>query len=140
MEVRQFCEACFTRVSDDEFCAFGEGFFEAGRSDRVALGHVGADGEDGIGLVHVLERIGHCASSDLSGQTGHGRSVSSSRAVVYMVRAEARSDKLLHGVGRSVWGATRGDSVDGVTAVFCASIGEAFGSGLERGVPIDFFK
>lgn len=104
VEVSEFGEAGATRISDDEFGTFGEGFFEAGCGDRVAFGHVGADGEDGIGFVHVLEGIGHCASSDLSSQTGYGGSVSGSTTVIDVVRPEARSNKLLHGVGGFVRG------------------------------------
>lgn len=140
VKMREFCETGFARVSDDEFGSFGERFFETSRSDGVALGHVGADGEDGVGFVHVLERIGHCASSDLSGQTGHGGSVSSTRAVVYMMRAKARSNKLLHGVGSSVGRTPGGDAVDGVAAVFGFRFGEAFGGFFERFVPFDLFE
>ena len=140
VKMRKFGEASSAGVGDDEFCAFSKGFFETRRGDGVALGHVGADGEDGVGLVHVLERIGHCASSDLSGQTGHGGSVSGSTTVIDMVRSEARSNKLLHGIGGFVRGATGGDSEDGMSAIFCARVGKAFGSGIQGFIPFDFFE
>ena len=140
VKMREFCEAGFAGVGDDEFGTFGEGFFEAGGGDGVALGHVGADGEDGIGLVHVLEGVGHGASSDLSGQTGHGGSVSSTTAVVDMVGSKPGSYKLLHGVGGSVGGAPGGDAVDGVATVFCFRFRKSFGGFFEGLIPLDFLE
>jgi len=128
------------RIGDNEFSSFCEGFFEAGGGDGVALGHVGADGEDGIGLVHVLERIGHCASSDWSGQTGHCGSVSGSTTVVYMMRAKARSNKLLHGIGCSVRSAATCDAVNTMPAVLGSGVSKAFRGCFESGVPVDFLE
>ncbi len=140
VEMGELGEAGSARVGDDELGSFGEGFFEAGGGDGVALGHVGADGEDGIGLVHVLERIGHCASSDLSGQTGHGGSVSGSTAVIDMMRPEAGPNELLHGVSGFVRGPARGNSENTMSSVLRAGVGEAFGGGGEGGVPVDFLE
>lgn len=133
-------EASFARVGDDELGSFGEGFFEAGGGDGVALGHVGADGEDGVGFVHVLERIGHCASSDLSGQTGHGGSVSGSTTVIDMMRPEAGSDEFLHRVGGFVWSAAGGDSKNTMSAVLGFRFGESFGGFFESLIPLDFLE
>lgn len=140
MKVGKLGKTGFTGVGDDEFCSFSESFLEAGRGNGVALGHVGADGKDGIGLVHVLERVGHCASSDLGRQTGDGGSVSGSTTVVYVMRAEARPDKLLHGVCCFVRGTTTGDSVNTMASVFCPGVGEAFRCGFKGLIPFDFFK
>ena len=104
VKVGKLGKASFAGVSDDEFGSLGEGFFKTSRGDGVALGHVGADGEDGVGLVHVLERIGHCASSDLSSQTGYGGSVSGSTTVIDMVGSKPGPYKFLHGVGGFVRG------------------------------------
>ena len=40
VKMRKFGEASSAGVGDDEFCAFGKGFFETRRGDGVALGHV----------------------------------------------------------------------------------------------------
>ena len=140
MKVGKLGKTGLAGVGDDESGSFGERFLEARRGDGVALGHIGADGKDGIGLVHVLERVGHCASSDLGRQTGDGGSVSGSTTVVYVMRAKARPDKLLHGIGGFVRSATTGDSVNTMAAVLCPGVGEAFGGGFKGFIPLDFFK
>jgi hypothetical protein len=140
VKVGELGEAGSAGVGDDEFGSFGEGFFEAGGGDRMALGHVGADGEDGIGFVHVLEGIGHCASSDLSGQTGHGGSVSGSTTVIDVVGPEAGSNEFLHRVGGFVWGPPGGDAENTMSSVLRFRFRESGGGGFERFVPFDFFE
>lgn len=140
VKVGKLGEAGSAGVGDDEFGSFSEGFFEAGGGDRMALGHVGADGEDGIGFVHVLERIGHCASSDLSGQTGHGGSVSGSTTVIDVVRPKAGSNEFLHRVGGFVWGPPGGDAEDTMSSVIRFRFGESGGGGFEGFVPFDFLE
>ena len=140
VKVGKLGEAGSAGVGDDEFGSFGEGLFEAGGGDRMALGHVGADGEDGIGFVHVLEGIGHCTSSDLSGQTGHGGSVSGSTTVIDVVGPEAGANEFLHRVGGFVWGPPGGDAENTMSSVLRFRFRESGGGGFERFVPFDFLK
>ena len=106
----------------------------------VALGHVGADCKDGVGLLHIHQRVGHCASSDLGRQTGDRGSVSSTRAVIDMMRPEAGSDEFLHRVGRFVRSAAGGDTEDTMATVFLFGLGETFGCFFESFIPFYFFK
>ena len=95
-----FCQPCLARVGDDHFGAPFERLFNAGRRHGVALGHIGPDAEDDIGLIHVGQGVRHRPASDGGCQTGNRRSVSGTAAVVNLVGAESRPDQLLHGVIR----------------------------------------
>ena len=112
-------------IDDDHLRALAQRFLEAGCSDRVALCHVRADAEDHIRLLHVDERVRHRTTTDRGRQTGDRRSVSSTAAVVNLMRPEAGTDELLHRVGGLGRSATRSDAVDAGRAVVLERLAEA---------------
>src|ERR1700704_1863763 len=102
----------------------------------MALGHVRADAENHVRFRHIRERIGHGSSADGGRQTDDRGAVSSPATVVYVMRAEAGADELLHGVGRLVRGATARDAINAAPAVLFQSTTEALRGDVERYVPL----
>ena len=115
-------EHVFPWVDHDERGALVHGPFDEIGGHGVGLGHVGADQEEELGVFKFAERVGHGARTEGGGQTGHGRGVSGSCAVIDVVGADHRAEELLH-VVRVFVGAPRaahpGDRVRPDSRMIC---------------------
>ena len=124
-------------VDHDEPCALAQALFQARGEDGVAVGRVGADDDDDVGLFDRIEvlRAGRGAVG-LAEPVAGGR-VADAGAGVGVVVAEDGADHLLHEVGFLVRAARGGDAADGPGAVLGLDRAQAAG-GLGDGlVPAD---
>ena len=140
IKVGKIGERDFARINDDHFGASAQGFFDSGGGDWMAFGHVGADAKEDVGFLHVGEGVGHGASADGGGQTGHRGRVSSAAAVIDLMGAEAGADELLHEVVGFGRGAAGGDAVNAVPSVFLGGFAEAFGGAVQGFFPGGFVE
>ena len=100
---------------------------EEGRGDRMVLGRVGADDDDDVGVLALVEGRGHRGRADAFEQRRHRRGVAEPRAVVDVVGAEAGAHQLLEQIGlfvRALGRAEAGERVAGRR-------GRGFSSGRE---------
>ena len=82
-------------IGNDEIGTVARCFLHLQGENRMRLGGVGAYGQDGGGTAYFIDRVGHCAASQRGGQTGHGRGVSETGAVINVVRPHHRTGKFL---------------------------------------------
>ncbi len=66
--------------------------------DRMVLRGVASRNENQIGKLDLGNRVGHCATAECGGQTGHRDGVSESGAVIHIVRADHRPHEFLEEV------------------------------------------
>jgi len=85
---------------------------------RVVLRGVGANDEIDLGIVgDVVEGIGHRPGTKCCGQTGHGRGVAETRAVVNVVSPYHRPGEFLHDVVLLIGALGGAEHPDGVAAM-----------------------
>ena len=78
---------------------------------------VGAGDQDDVGLLDIGDGVGHRATSERCGQTGHGGAVSETGAVIDVVGLEHRPGEFLGDVVFLVGDPGRGQHADAVAAV-----------------------
>jgi hypothetical protein len=83
----------------------------------MVFGGVGAGDEDDVGLSDVGDGVGHRATSECCGQTGHGGAVSETGAMVDVVRLQHRPGEFVGDIVFFVGDPGRGQHPDGVAAV-----------------------
>ncbi len=135
MEVGETHEVDLARVGDDQLGAVAHRALDVEGADRVRLGRVRADHEDGVGREDVDEGVGHGAAAQRLREAGDGRGVAEPGAVVDVVRADHGAHELLEEVVLLVRAARRGKAGQGVGAVLVADGDEALGHKAERLVP-----
>ena len=121
-------ERLAARIHHDELGAALGRLLEEGRGDRMVLGRVGADDDDDVGVLALVEGRGHRGRADAFQQRRHRRGVAEPRAVVDVVGAEAGAHQLLEQIGlfvRALGRAEAGERVAGRR-------GRGFSSGPRR--------
>ena len=127
--------ACAARVHDDELGAALGGLLEEGRGDRMVLGRVGADDDDEVGVLALVEGRGHRGRADAFQQRRHRRGVAEPRAVIDVVGAEAGAHQLLEQIGLFVRALGRAEAGERLRAVAVADFLQAAGGAVERLLP-----
>src|SRR5581483_4409527 len=128
-------ERLAARIHDDEpGVALGR-LLEEGGGDRVVLGRIGADDDDDVGVLALVEGRRHRARADAFQERRHRRGVAQPRAVVDIVGAEAGAHQLLEQVGLFVRALGRAEAGERLGAVAVADGLEAGGGAVERLLP-----
>ena len=138
--MRQLRQSDASRIRDDEFRTTSDCLLKPRRCDRMTFRHICADTENYLRFLHIDERVRHRATSDCRCQTGNGRRVSGTAAIVDVVSAEPDTDKLLHQVRRFTRCAPRSDTVDAVSTVFSINFSETFSGFVKRVFPCRFME
>ena len=104
------------RICDDQRdAAFEDRLPESGAEDRMLLGRVRADDEQGLRIVgDVVHGVAHRSRTKAEGQAVDGRGMAEPRAVVDVVRADHLSGELLHQIVFFVGALGRGEHGDGI--------------------------
>ena len=124
------------RVRHDERDApLPDGALDRTANDRVTLGRIRTDDEDGVRLVEVLDGVRHRAATKGPGESGHRGSVAEPGAVVHVVRADDGAHELLHDVVFFVRAFRRGEAADRIRAVLLLDPREALRDVVESLVP-----
>ena len=92
-------ERLAARVHHDEVGAALGGLLEEGGGDRMIFGRVGADHDDDVGILALVERRGHGRRADAFHQRGDRGGMAQPRAVIDIVGAEAGAYELLEQIG-----------------------------------------
>ena len=100
------------RVDDDQLRPAPAGLLEERRGDRVVGRRVRAGEDRDVGVDDVAVGRRHRARADALEQRRDARGVAQPRAVVDVVRAEARADQLLEEVGLLVGALRRAEAGD----------------------------
>ena len=118
LDMRRAHEVDAARIEDDQPGALAQPLLHARGEHRMAVGRIGADDHDHVGLLDRVEvlRAGRGAVGGL--QAIAGRRVAHARAGVDIVVAEGRAHELLHQEGLLVGAARRGDAADRAAAIF----------------------
>ena len=117
LDVRAAHEVDPPRVDDDELRALAQALLHPRREDRVAVGRVGTDDHDDVGVLDRREVLRPGGRPERRLEAVAGRRVADPGAGVDVVRAEGRSHHLLDEVDLLVRAARRGDAADGGRAV-----------------------
>ena len=121
-------ERLAARVHHDQLGAALGRLLEEGRGDRMVLGRVGADHDDEVGVLALVEGRRHRRGADAFEQRRHRRGVAQPRAVIDIVGAEAGAHELLEQIGlfvRALGGAEAGERLR-------SRRGRGFSSGRRR--------
>ena len=122
-------------IGDDELRALAHGLLDVDGADGVRLARVGADDEDRLGVLEVLERVGHGAAAQGLDQAGDRGGVAEPRAVVDVLRAPDGAHELLEDVVVLVGTARRREAGKRVGAVLGLDRAELRGHQVESLVP-----
>ena len=124
-------------VGDDHLRALADALLHPGGEDRVAVGRVGADDQDDVGLLDRFEvlRAGRGAERGL--QAVAGRRVADAGAGVDIVVAEAGAHQLLDEIDLLIGAARRGDGADRLPAILGLDALELAGGVVDRLLPRD---
>ena len=117
LDVRRAHQVDAARIGDDQLRALAQAALHLRGEHRMAVGRIGADDHDHVGLHDRIEilRAGRFAERVL--QAVAGRRMADARAGVDVVVAETGAHELLHEIGFLVGAARRGDAADRVAAV-----------------------
>ena len=87
------------RIHHDELGAALGRLLEEGGGDRMVLGRIGADDDDDVGILALVEGRGHRRRADAFEQRRHRRGVAQPRAVIDIVGAETGAHEFLEQIG-----------------------------------------
>ena len=128
-------ERLAARVHHDELGAALRRLLEEGRRDRMVLRRVGADHDDDVGVLALVEGRGHRGGADAFQQRRDRGGVAQPRAVVDIVGAEAGAHQLLEQIGLLVRALGRAESGERAGALAVADFLQAGGGAVERLLP-----
>ena len=111
---------------------------EEGGGDRMVLGRVGADDDDEVGILALVEGRGHRRRADAFQQRRDRGGVAQPRAVVDIVGAEAGAHQLLEQIGLFVRALGRAEAGQRARAVAVADFLQAGSGALHRLFPGGF--
>src|SRR5918997_3799680 len=131
----QIGDALAARVDDDQLGPAPARLLEERRRDRVVRGRVRTGQDRDVGVDDVAVGGRHGAGADALQQGGDAGGVAQPRAVVDVVRAEARADQLLEEVGLLVGALRRAEAGDRARAVAVVDLLQARRREVERLVP-----
>ncbi len=123
------------RVHHHELGAALGRLLEEGRGDRMVLGRVGADHDDQLGVLALVEGRGDGGGADAFEQRRHRRGVAQPRAVIDIVGAEAGANKLLEQIGLFVRALGRAEAGQRIGTVAVADFLQAARGAVERLFP-----
>jgi hypothetical protein len=112
MQVGDFRNMYLARIGDDDFGPVLLGAKDPGGDQGMGDGGVGADDENAVGLLELLDGVGHRPTSECCGKTCHGGAVSESGAVIDVVGADCRPGEFLQQVVLLVGHLGRGQKGD----------------------------
>ena len=92
-------ERLAARIHHDQLGAALGRLLEIGRRHRMVLGRVGADDDNDIGILHLVEGGRHRSRADAFQQRRHRGGVAEPRAMIDIVGAEAGAHQLLEQIG-----------------------------------------
>ena len=101
----------------------------------MVLGRIGADDDDDVGILALVERGGHRRRADALQQRRHRRRMAKPRAMVDIVGAEAGANQLLEQIGLLVRAFRRAEAGERARAVAVADFHQALGGAVERLLP-----
>ena len=128
-------ERLAARVHHDELGAALGRLLEEGRGDRMVLGRIGADDDDDVGILALVEGRGHRRRADAFEQRRHRRGVAQPRAVIDIVGAEAGAHQFLEQIGLFVRALGRAEAGQRPRPVAVADFLQARGGAVERLFP-----
>ena len=126
------------RIHDDEFGAALGSLLEECRGNRMVVGRVGADDDDDVGVLALVEGRGHGRRADAFQQRRHRRGVAEPRAMVDVVGAEAGAHQLLEQIGLFVRALGRAEAGQRIGTIAIADFLQATGGAIERLLPCGF--
>ncbi len=92
-------ERLAARVHHHELGATLGGLLEEGGGDRMVLGRIGADHDDNVGVLALVESSGHGGRADAFEKSRDRRGMTQPGAVIDIVGAEARAHQFLEQIG-----------------------------------------
>ena len=101
----------------------------------MVLGRIGADHDDDVGVLALVEGRGHGGRADAFEQRRHRGGVAEPRAVIDIVGAEAGAHQLLEQIGLLVRALGRAEAGERARAVAVADFREALGGAVHRLLP-----
>ena len=122
-------------VADDEARAAAERLLHLEADDRMRVGRVRADQEQGLRVLDLADAVGHGAGAERQGEAGDGGRVAGGRALVHVVRAAGGARQLLREVVLLVRAAAGTEDRDAVRAVPLADFPHPLSDERERLVP-----
>ena len=135
LDVRRAHDVGAARIDDDEARAFTQALLHARGEHRMAVGRVGADDHDDVGLVDALEVLRAGGFAERLLQAIAGRRMADAGAGIDVVVAEGGANHALHDVDFLVGRARGGDAADGAAAVLGLHRLEAVGGELDGLIP-----
>ena len=117
LDVGRLHEVDLARIGDDQLGALTQALLHPRAEDRVAVGGIGADHQDHVGMLHRLEVLCAGRGAQRRHQAVAGRRVADAGAGIDVVVAEGGAHELLDEVGLLVGAARRGDAADRILAV-----------------------
>ncbi len=130
-----FAQRLAAGVDDDELRAALRRLFEIGGGNGMVLGRIGADDNDHVGVLDLVECRGHRAGADALDQGRDRRSVAEPRAVIDIIVVEARADQFLEQIGLFVGAFGRAEAGDGAVAVGFGDPRKTAGGEVQRLLP-----
>src|SRR5207248_1076135 len=123
------------RIHDDELrAAFGR-LLEEGGGDRMVLGRIGADDDDDVGILALVEGGRDGPRADRLEQSRDRGRVAEPRAVVDIVGPEAGTHQFLEEIRLLIRGLRRAEASERLRAVAVADSFEPGGGAVERLLP-----
>ena len=118
-------ERLAARIHHHELRAALGRLLEKGRGDRMILGRIGADDDDEIGILALVEGRGHRRRADAFEQRRHRRGVAQPGAVIDIVGAETGAHQFLEQIGFFVGAFGRAETGERVRPVAVADFLQA---------------
>ena len=137
LDVRGAHQIDAARVGDDQLRALTQAALHLRCEHRVAIGRVGADDDDDIGLHHRIEGLGAGRLANGLLQAIAGRRMADASASVDVVVAERGADHLLDDIDLLVGAAAGGDRADRAAPGLGLDALEFAGGVVDRFLPAD---
>ena len=112
------------RIDDDQLGALAQPLLQPRGKDRMAVGRVGADDDDDIGVLDRIEILRAGRGAEGGAEAVAGRRMADAGAGIDIVVAEAGADQLLDEIGFFIGAARRGDAADRIAAVLILDAAE----------------
>ena len=128
-------ERLAARIHDDELRAALGRLLEEGGGDRMVLGRIGADDDDDVGILALVEGGGDRRRADRLEKRRNRGGVAQSRAVIDVVGAEAGAHEFLEEISLLVRGLGRAEAGERLRAIAIADRFQSRGGAVERLLP-----
>ena len=128
-------ERLAARIHHDQLRAALGRLFEEGRSDGMVLGRVGADHDDDVGILALVEGRGDRRRADRLQQCGDRGGMAEPGAVIDVVGSESGAHQLLKEISLFVGALGGAKAGERLRAVAVANCFQAGGGAVERFLP-----